>query len=743
MIVIDAPKNAAVGVLDHPPPLPAQGPAWTRTTHANPDGDAILDGVPKGRVRVIVIAPGFLRYEAVVDTAEPKSLKIFVTPDPDGGFRTVVEGRPPTRAHATSEVLTREELRTMPGSQGDPLRGLQNLPGVARTPAGLGLLILRGAGPNQSRVFLGGHAIPRAFHVLSIASVFPAEIIESLEFVPSNFDAAYGNATGGIVVIEPRTGRRDGVHGFAELDLAAASTLVEGKLKRGSFVVSAQRGYIDGVLAAADAVTQRVTGNSDSLLRPSYYDYQALLDYPLRRGAELAVRVFGSGDRIRDSGSSPLGPAALDFRASFHRLDASIRTRKRGVELWWTPSVRIESALFSQPQAANPERRQDYVLSTRAELRKRFSKRFSLVVGTDLEVDTFITRTADFNNLDAQGLAALKRERGTQSSIGVYTTADLRYGPLTVRPGLRATAYTVEERAANSVDPRVTAYLDPTPNWRVSLGLGKYSQLNSAGRDGSVALVGQETDLEDGSAILPSIFARFDPRVQLAPPTGQLTTVQALQASLGVKRSFDAGYSLKATGFWREQDNGSPVPQGPSLGLATGTRAGGLEVLARKRLTRKLYGWVAYTLMWARVRYIQRPSNFAQASRPSNYDQRHNLIFLGSYILPKRWRIGGRFRVVSGYPITPVVGSIEVGSGRYAAIFGPRNSDRLAVFHQLDVRVDKTWIRKRIKITGYIDIQNVYNRQNPEAAVYGPDYREQVGVVGVPIFPSLGFRIDY
>ena len=46
-------------------------------------------------------------------------------------------------------------------------------------------------------------------------------------------------------------------------------------------------------------------------------------------------------------------------------------------------------------------------------------------------------------------------------------------------------------------------------------------------------------------------------------------------------------------------------------------------------------------------------------------------------------------------------------------------------------------------MTAYMDVQNVYNRQNPEAILYTADFRDEAGFVGIPIYPSLGFRIDY
>lgn len=141
--------------------------------------------------------------------------------------------------------------------------------------------------------------------------------------------------------------------------------------------------------------------------------------------------------------------------------------------------------------------------------------------------------------------------------------------------------------------------------------------------------------------------------------------------------------------------------------------------------------------------HARAPDRATRTRWRSDFDQRHNLVLLLSYALPRRWRIGGRFRLVSGYPFTPVVGVVDYGQGTRQAVLGDINSDRLPLFHQLDVRVDKRWLLRRLSITAYVDVQNVYNRQNPEAVVYSYDYRDQIGFVGAPIFPSFGLRLDY
>ena len=49
-----------------------------------------------------------------------------------------------------------EEIRRVPGTFGDPVRVIQNLPGAARSPFGTGALVIRGANPEDSAVYVDG-----------------------------------------------------------------------------------------------------------------------------------------------------------------------------------------------------------------------------------------------------------------------------------------------------------------------------------------------------------------------------------------------------------------------------------------------------------------------------------------------------------------------------------------------------------------------------------------------------------
>jgi hypothetical protein len=230
----------------------------------------------------------------------------------------------------------------------------------------------------------------------------------------------------------------------------------------------------------------------------------------------------------------------------------------------------------------------------------------------------------------------------------------------------------------------------------------------------------------------------------LAPAAG-IRVAQALQVSTSVAYLPAEAWAFEAGAFLRrrEESAGPSDFTGDGLIFRPRTRNYGFEVLLRKRNVGRLYGWLSYTLSWARQDELEAPFE----TYTDSFDQRHNLAVVASYSLPRRWRIGGRFRLVSGVPYTPIVGVLDIPGGpsltKTLPLYGSPNTARFPLFHQLDLRVDKRWYARRVIITLYLDVQNVYNHQNVELYRYSPDYRRREASLGLPIFPSIGVRIDY
>jgi len=62
------------------------------------------------------------------------------------------------------------------------------------------------------------------------------------------------------------------------------------------------------------------------------------------------------------------------------------------------------------------------------------------------------------------------------------------------------------------------------------------------------------------------------------------------------------------------------------------------------------------------------------------------------------------------------------------------------MFNQLDLRVERTFTFSWWTLGAYLDVQNVFNTQNPESTAYDYRYRDSSPVRGLPILPVLGLR---
>jgi hypothetical protein len=123
-----------------------------------------------------------------------------------------------------------------------------------------------------------------------------------------------------------------------------------------------------------------------------------------------------------------------------------------------------------------------------------------------------------------------------------------------------------------------------------------------------------------------------------------------------------------------------------------------------------------------------------------DYDQPINLNAAASWKHGK-WQLGGRFELYSGNPTTPVLGAVfDTNANRYDPIYGQTNSERLPIHHQLDLRVDRSWVWGSMLMTGFLDIQNVYLNSTVTNYGYSYDYSKRLEFTGLPIIPSIGLR---
>ena len=182
---------------------------------------------------------------------------------------------------------------------------LQNLPGVARAPFGLGLLIVRGANPTDTGVFIGGEPIPVLYHFLAGPSVFTANLIDKIDFYPGGFGVRYGRYIGGVVDVgsqerrRPHAARR-GRHQPARFVGVTSKVRCRAACAPAS---PCRRSYIDALLPLVlPYIVPTRAGSTFFTVAPVYWDYQARADKDLPGGGRVALtRATAAATRWRSS----------------------------------------------------------------------------------------------------------------------------------------------------------------------------------------------------------------------------------------------------------------------------------------------------------------------------------------------------------------------------------------------------------------------------------------------------------
>jgi TonB family protein len=686
-----------------------------------------LPELPPGRYEVklagVALAPITVTEDVTVGEVTAVTYRLDA-PAPVATGKTLEFGATATIEAPPREVTKRTfdagELMRMAGTRGDPLRAIEYMPGVGRSPIA-NFVIIRGSSPLDSEVQFEGAPVYRLYHFGGLTSFVQPRLVEKIDLYPGNFSARYGRKMGGIIDVGIRDPKTDRLHGLIDVNVIDSSFLFEGPLaKNWSFAVAAKRSYIDfffDKLVPKDEV--------QVLAAPVYWDYQAMVVYKPSDRDRVRAMVYGSYDDFKiilanPAEADPAIRGQLSSYSGFHR--ASLLWQHR-----YDADGRLEHEIttsvgpYSFGQQAGPNLSLDvpgWSYFLRAEWRARVTETFRLIGGLDIQdnwaspkyngpaltqldgdPDTFGNVTGRENVQVARGFNFFHPAAYLE---GVWRPVSR----LTIVPGVRVDH--LREIDAWMVDPRITGRFELTARTTLKGGVGLFSQAPDFAE--TVGGIG-------------------NPRID--PPRAQ-------HYSAGVEQLLGERLKLTLEGFYKWQTRlivNSPVP-GENLNNDGIGRIYGLETSARLRPTSKSSGFLSYTLSRS-----ERRDHAGQPWRLFNWDQTHILTVAAAYRLGGAWDLSGTFRYVSGLPYTPVTATIyNANTDTYRPIYGQINGARGSAFHRLDVRLERVFKVKGGLIAAYLDVQNAYNRQSEDGRVFNYNYTQSKGIPGLPIIPGLGVR---
>jgi hypothetical protein len=565
------------------------------------------------------------------------------------------------------------------------------------------VLFIRGAAADLKLVLLNGAPVFAPFHVGGLISALDTEVYRSANIELGGASPRYDGALSYVMDLETRSGRENGLHGAAALDLISGRGSIEGPIAGGLTFLVAGRG-VHGMGAQPFV---------DNPFPYEYGDGIARIDLDLGQGRSLSATGFFNRESVRLDSLRGLDPAA-----TWGNVAGSVRYRGTvaGAEALFTVGAGAYStelpigglpALLTQGSAERVRATADFV-ATLGGAHISFGGSFDRL---DYSQKVWTRRDPD-----SDSLAFKSATDGT--SGGGYVAVDVN--PLRrvrFRMGLRGDRYGGVDHLLFA--PRVSVTLLLTEQAALTLASGRYRQYVRS--------------TEEPFTLLGA----------LVPTPGEeqrLAVASADHFQVALDQEFGEGVGLSLQGFYKSFNGLPSVPRSRA-------EASGVDVWVRGHRA-AVAGWLGYSLAWVW-------SDEGDAVGPTHlFDGRQLLTAgLGGPLIGKG-HFELRIAYGSGLPFAaipePEAANPVLGVSREdPVIFAPRvptpaipqAPDR--PYLRVDAQFARTWEAAwrgfDFQVTPYIRVLNALNRRDGIFYYYDRGAgAEARALAGLPLLPVVG-----
>jgi len=675
--------------------------------------------VPDGTQAVTISAPGFRTVDRGWSTPPGQDvvLDFGLSRVEVRGDEVVVRGRREA-LQASQTDLTREEIKSTPGTAGDALRAVQNLPGVIMPSEFLGQMAVRGGGPNDNLYLIDGIPWPVPFHFGGIMSTVNSELLKDVNLYAAGFDSRWGDTHGAVLDAHTRPGDKERFQGSADINLVVSEGLVEGPLGLGdaSWAIGGRRSYFDLLFGKMFKDTFNAF--------PRFWDLGGSFDASLSSQDRIRALALATDDLVGLKISQEMSQDA-NWTGNFH-LHNTYQTGGLG---WTTTRIPNVTSTLT-PYAFN------------------------------VMDDTGFGSLLSFRN--QKQYAGVKEEASWEAGSFLGATHLVGFGGDVVEVKDRFYFFLFDPTSGDRFETNVKGRGINTGGFlqdriglndcaAVTLG-GRYDRSDRVHQDSFLPRTSAEFKATDKTTLRAAwgIYSQFPNGYQLNPDYGNpnLTPEYAQHTVLGVERQFDRGLFGRVEVYHKWYDslvvdaNGSGDRRNRSgdfklsndgVGLARGA-----ELFLKQNIGEKFFGWVSYAYSTSRRR------NFAGDKWVLyQYDQPHVATLVSSYAFTPVWRLGAKVRYSSGSLITPVTGAYKDIDGKWQPIYGDPNSVRMPDYVRVDMRVEHGFRYSSWKLSLYFEVLNVFNRGNPTDYEYNDDYSQKKAVNSLPRLLYLGLGAHF
>nr|WP_319271474.1 TonB-dependent receptor [uncultured Draconibacterium sp.] len=615
------------------------------------------------------------------------------------------------------------EIEKSPGANRDISKIIQSFPGVQSTPAFRNDIIIRGGGPSESRFYLDGVEVPFINHFATQGAsggpvgILNADFIREVNYYSGAFPANRGNALSGVMEFYQIDGNEEKLNFHGTLGASEVAVTLDGPIgEKTNFVVSVRQSYLQFLFSALELP-----------FLPTFTDMQFKVRTRFDKKNELTLIGLGANDLFElnediedpdDEQKYILSEIPVNKQWSYAVGAVYKHYRDNSYQTFVVSRSHLDNNAYKyldNDESSEENKILDYD-SQEAENKFRFENTsrldgFKLNFGANLDFVSYknssqFRRFYEGQPVDVSyntDLNLVKYGLFAQLSKSVFSER------LALSLGVRADANNYSSSMKNLLDqfsPRFSASYSLTNQWSLNFNTGRYYQLpayTTLGYKENDVLVNKANNLKYIAVdhLIGGLEYRPRPAVQLSA------------------EAFWKGYSRYP---FSVKDQVSLANLGADYGvvgdeevLSTSEgRAYGAEFQARINSTDGFNFNLSYTLV--RSEFKDGEGSYI----PSSWDAKHLITLTTTKDLKRNWRVGARWRFVGGLPYTPW--DIEKSSlveawnlqGEPYYDYTQLNAKRFDPFHQLDIRVDKSYYFDKLTAKFYIDIQNLYNFQAQE-----------------------------
>lgn len=632
----------------------------------------------------------------------------------------------------STQKLTAEEIKVNPGGNFDVSKVIQALPGVGGgTSANRNDIIVRGGGPAENVYYLDGIEIPVLNHFQTqgasggATGILNVSFINDVQLTSSAFDSRYDNALASTFVIKQRNGNPNKFGGNIRLSGSEFATTFEGPLgKNTTFLASARRSYLQFLFQLLDLP-----------IRPDYWDFQYKVNHKIDNNTELNFIGLGAIDNFRletpknaDADNAYIlraNPLIKQWNytvgASLKRLvDDGFYTIALSRNMFFNGAERYEDN--SQKSGAKLFDLNSHEIENklRIDVNKYLGGwKLSYGLGTQYvkyDADIFNTVQQELrdenNTIVSPELTVNSNAAIDFFKFGAYIHSSKYFWDdrVLLSAGVRSDMNSFTNEGFNplkTLSPRLSASYVLNKDWDVSASIGSYYKLPSYTALGYVDannnLVNKGLDYIN--AVHYTVGTQYVPRNDF-----RFTVEGFYKNYYAYPVSLQSGISVANVGT-----DFSAVGNEAFRSSGKG-RVYGVEAYVQQKLIRNMFYVISATV------YKSEFSGADAVFRPSTWDYGYIVSSSLGYKFKRNWDLGVKYRIAGGQPYTPFdsdasrTNYLTIGQGVYD--YSLLNTERLPLFNQLDIRVDKKYNFRNTSLTLFVDIQNALLYKTPSLPKY-------------------------